>query len=90
MDGPDLPCLLQHLVAYPISQDKLINIVCFVTHLDKEGAPYDGPTTSPCTQEEVLNTFKGWEEEVLALLRVRTVSEENYTLALTVRFLPGF
>ncbi|KIM41411.1 hypothetical protein M413DRAFT_18946 [Hebeloma cylindrosporum] len=59
----------KHLVAYPISQDKLINIVCFVTHMDKEGAPYDGPTTSPCTQEEVLDTFKGWEEEVLALLR---------------------
>ena len=59
--------------------------MCFVTHLDKEGAPYDGPTTTPCTQEEVLNIFKGWEEEVLALLRVRTVSEEHCILALIVR-----
>ena len=55
---------------YPVSKDELINVVAFSTNLTKQGTAYPGPTFSLCTQEEVLNLFCGWEEEVQALLRV--------------------
>ncbi|KIM41421.1 hypothetical protein M413DRAFT_445432 [Hebeloma cylindrosporum] len=60
---------LKHLVVYPVSKDELVNIVAFSTDPGKRGTSYPGPTTSPCTQEEILNLFDGWEAEVQALLR---------------------
>ncbi|PPQ64966.1 hypothetical protein CVT24_008154 [Panaeolus cyanescens] len=60
---------LKHVITYPVSCDRYVNVVAFHTDLAKEGITYEGPTSVNCTQEEVLKTFAGWEEEVRALLR---------------------
>ncbi|KAF8803473.1 salicylate hydroxylase [Phlegmacium glaucopus] len=59
---------LKHLVVYPVSQDRLVNIVATSTDLSKEGTVYQGSYTTPPTQE-LLSLFGGWEEEVQSLLR---------------------
>lgn len=59
----------KHLVVYPVSQDRLINIVACATDPSKRNIVYDGPSTTIATQEEIMSTFKGWEEEVQALLK---------------------
>ncbi|KAF9044144.1 salicylate hydroxylase [Panaeolus papilionaceus] len=60
---------LKHVIAYPVSCDRYVNVVAFHTDPAKEGITYEGPTSINCTQEEVMNAFGGWEEEVRALLR---------------------
>jgi len=59
---------LKHLIVYPVSQDRFINIVAVTTDLSKEGTVYEGSSTTT-TPREVLSVFEGWEEEVQALLR---------------------
>ncbi|KAF8964493.1 salicylate hydroxylase [Flammula alnicola] len=60
---------LKHLIVYPVSHDKLVNVVAFVTDPSKKGTHHDGPTTTTCEQEEVLAAFRGWETEVRALVQ---------------------
>ena len=55
---------------YPVSQDRLINIVAITTDLSKEGTVCEGSSTTTATTQEVLSVFDGWEEEVQALLKV--------------------
>ena len=55
---------------YPVSQDRLINIVAVTTDLSKEGTVYEGSSSTTASIQEVLSTFEGWEEEVRVLLRV--------------------
>jgi salicylate hydroxylase len=55
---------------YPVSKDRLINIVAITTDPSKEGTVYEGSTTTTASSQEVLSVFEGWEEEVRALLRV--------------------
>ncbi|PPR04128.1 hypothetical protein CVT26_001320 [Gymnopilus dilepis] len=57
-----------HLVSFPVAQNKLINFVAITAEL-LDPAPYDGPTATPCTVEEVQSIFKGWEPEAQALLQ---------------------
>ncbi|KAK7460590.1 hypothetical protein VKT23_009311 [Stygiomarasmius scandens] len=58
----------RHIVVYPISQGKVINVVAFTSQVDNEGKPLDGPTVRECTIEEVLEEYRGWEPEVIELL----------------------
>ena len=60
----------QHLVVYPVSQGRALNVVACVTDPLKRNIIHDGPSTEMATQEEVMSAFKGWEEEVQALLKV--------------------
>ena len=55
---------------YPVSQDKLINIVAVTTDPSKEGTVHEGSSTTNASTQEVLSVFDGWEEEVRALLKV--------------------
>ena len=55
---------------YPVSQDRLINIVAITTDPSKEGTVLVGSSTTSASTQEVLSVFEGWEEEVRALLRV--------------------
>jgi len=59
---------LKHVVMYPVSQDRLINVVAISADLSKEGTVYEGHYSTVSTQE-VLSVFEGWDEEVQALLR---------------------
>ncbi|KAF8148009.1 salicylate hydroxylase [Crassisporium funariophilum] len=58
----------KHVVVYPVSQDRLVNVVAFATAPSKEGTVYEGPSNIPTSQAEVLAIFNGWEAEVQALL----------------------
>ncbi|PPQ78461.1 hypothetical protein CVT25_011856 [Psilocybe cyanescens] len=59
----------KHIVTYPISQDKILNIVAYDTDVSRIGTIYDGPTALSCTPEEVLSVYEGWEEEVQVIIQ---------------------
>ena len=61
----------QHLIVYPISLGKLINVVAFCSWPDKEGTKWEGKTVEECTQAELFAQYEGWEPEVQHLLQVR-------------------
>ncbi|KAL5514209.1 hypothetical protein ACEPAG_2297 [Sanghuangporus baumii] len=58
----------KHVISYPISQGRLINIVPFVTAADDEGKPYEGPAVVDVSKQEMINEYRGWEPEILQLL----------------------
>lgn len=57
-------------MVYPISADKIINVVAFTSKLENEGKPIPDQEIRDATREEVLECFAGWEEEVMQLLNV--------------------
>jgi len=57
-------------VAYPILQGRVINLVAYVSDVEKEGTPYLDPAFQDVTKEEVMLFFDKWEEEVRVLIRV--------------------
>lgn len=59
----------QHIVTYPVSQGRHVNIVALVT-ADDEGTDVPGPDVVFVPKEEVLDHFVGWEPEVQILLKV--------------------
>ncbi|KAF8824448.1 hypothetical protein HHX47_DHR8000390 [Lentinula edodes] len=63
LDGP-----IQHIVVYPISGGRIINVVAFFSNPVDEGKLVDGPTIRSATTEEALHEFSGWEVEVGQLL----------------------
>lgn len=59
----------KHLVVFPISRGKLINVVAFFSRPDQEGTQYEGPTVTNVTQEELLSAFEDFEQPAQDLLR---------------------
>ncbi|GJE92730.1 hypothetical protein PsYK624_088860 [Phanerochaete sordida] len=53
----------QHVITYPISPT-IINVLFFQTIPDSMGRPLTGPTVSTASQEEVLELYKDWEEDI--------------------------
>jgi len=47
----------------------MISVGAFMSEHSKEGNVWQGPASVPCSQEEILGSFHGWEPEVLALLK---------------------
>ena len=60
----------QQVVAYPLSQGKLVNVAAFHARHELENTPYDGPWISSAGKQEFLTTTSQWEPEVQALLSV--------------------
>jgi len=60
-------------VTFPVSQGKLINVVPFVSQLEKEGSLLRGPAIVEANLEDVMHLFMGWEEEVQCLIKVCNV-----------------
>lgn len=63
----------QHLVVFPILKGQKINVVAFCSEPTKEGTvfsenPHDW--VANVTQEELLQQYSGWEDEVISLLKV--------------------
>ncbi|KAI5892271.1 FAD/NAD(P)-binding domain-containing protein [Schizophyllum commune H4-8] len=58
----------KHVVAYPISCGRAINVVAFYTDMSKEDTPFEGSQIGQATTEQVLKTYEGWEPEVRAIL----------------------
>ena len=63
---------------YPVSQDRLVNIVAVTTDPSKEGTVHEGPSVTTASTQEVLSLFEGWEKEVRALLRVSYNYHRNF------------
>ena len=64
---------LQHIVSYPISQGRLVNLVAFVTIPGGEGQELKGPAVIDVPKDEVLEYYKGWEPAMEQLLDVSGV-----------------
>ncbi|KAF8197066.1 FAD/NAD(P)-binding domain-containing protein [Pholiota molesta] len=72
-DIPDHPSLMKpmvycgkrkHVVSYPVSQGKLINIVAFVTEPEKEGTYLEGPAVINPSSDVVSSFYAHWSKEV--------------------------
>jgi salicylate hydroxylase len=59
------------ILAYSISQGKLINFVAFHTRHDLENTPLQGNPASIADLEEFISLFSHWEPEARILLTVR-------------------
>lgn len=68
----------QHIVAYSISQGRIVNFVAFATDPEKDDADYGVEWVAPCTKKEVVDCFADWEPEAVELLEagVRNASLE--------------
>ncbi|KAL5492945.1 hypothetical protein ACEPAI_4393 [Sanghuangporus weigelae] len=58
----------KHVVSYPISEGRVVNLVPFVTVPGADGEELDGPAVVDVSKQEMLDQYKGWEPEVLNLL----------------------
>ncbi|KAJ7079136.1 hypothetical protein B0H15DRAFT_788209, partial [Mycena belliarum] len=58
----------KHIVAYSISQGRVVNVVAFASEMDKENAEYGKEWVTDCSQDEVLQCFVDWEPEAKQLL----------------------
>ncbi|KAJ7923437.1 hypothetical protein B0H13DRAFT_1979817 [Mycena leptocephala] len=57
-----------YVIAYPISQGKMINFVAFSCRHDLENTKFDGPWVGPGDKSHFAGIFAHWEPEVQALL----------------------
>jgi salicylate hydroxylase len=55
---------------YPVSGGKFVNVVAILRDNLENTKVWEGPWKVDVTQEEFLEVYKGFEEELLALLRV--------------------
>ncbi|KAJ7772572.1 FAD/NAD-P-binding domain-containing protein [Mycena maculata] len=58
----------KHIVAYSIAQGHIVNWVAFASEPEKDDTDYGAEWVKPCSKEEVLQTFSGWESEAVELL----------------------
>ncbi|KAF8438427.1 hypothetical protein L210DRAFT_3543852 [Boletus edulis BED1] len=59
----------KHIVAYPISQGQMINVVLFLHNCDTFGAPYEGHWVMEVSEKEILDQFEDWELHSKALAK---------------------
>jgi hypothetical protein len=64
----------QHVVVYPISGAKIFNVVA-VIYLREDDTAWRESTNIPVDQAEFFSHFKGWEEELQALISVRSINK---------------
>lgn len=82
--GADAICNVQNIVAYPISQGRILNVAALVMDPKLEGTLYEGPWTTDVPQEEVRREYVGWEPEVDDFVQVcRCVVSPSRLVSLT-------
>ncbi|TFK35822.1 FAD/NAD(P)-binding domain-containing protein [Crucibulum laeve] len=59
-----------HIVTYPISQGRLVNVAAYYSEPQNEGTTLQGAVVSDVSKEEMLSKFEGWEDEVISLLKL--------------------
>ncbi|RPD62099.1 FAD/NAD(P)-binding domain-containing protein [Lentinus tigrinus ALCF2SS1-7] len=59
----------RHLVAYPISQGRVLNLAMVFTAPGKEGSVYEGAWTSSVSKEELVGRYSGWEPDVEEIMK---------------------
>ena len=55
----------------------MVNFVAFKSRHDLENSKYNGSWFCFCEKSELINTFRGWEHEVQALMDVCVKSSMN-------------
>ncbi|THH03798.1 hypothetical protein EW145_g5997 [Phellinidium pouzarii] len=58
----------KHVVSYPISRGRVVNLVAFVTIPVGDERDLDGPAVTDVSKQEMTEQYKGWEPEVQTLL----------------------
>jgi len=61
----------KHIVAYPVLQGKLMNVLLFSSDLEKEGTYLEGPAVIKNTTDNFASHFADWEEEARVLVEVQ-------------------
>lgn len=46
---------------------EMINIIAYSSNPEMEGKPYDGPSFTDVTRDEILPIYSDWEDEVVAI-----------------------
>ncbi|OCB84042.1 FAD/NAD-binding domain-containing protein [Sanghuangporus baumii] len=59
----------KHVIVYPVTKGKLINVVAFVSQPGREGTLYNDPWVTSREKSEVVAAYKGWETEVQQLIQ---------------------
>ncbi|KAH8111733.1 FAD/NAD-binding domain-containing protein [Phellopilus nigrolimitatus] len=59
----------KHVIAFPISRGRLVNVVAFCSWPEKEWTIFEGKTVEERGKAELLEQYVGWEEEVQQLLQ---------------------
>ncbi|KAI0919700.1 hypothetical protein AcW1_003116 [Taiwanofungus camphoratus] len=62
----------KHLIIYPVSRGRVINIVAFVSEPEREGTVYDSVWARKATKEEFIDKFSPVEPDVKNLLSCLT------------------
>src|ERR1700753_1081112 len=71
--GHSLSHILQHFISYPIAQGRLINLIGFCTVPKAKPSRFEGRWAQDATKEEIMEEYKGWDDEVQQLIQVRAV-----------------
>jgi len=59
----------KHIVTFPVSKGKLINVVIFLHNRDTFGSPFKGRWVTDVPEEEVVHLFEGWDIRAEALAK---------------------
>ncbi|KAJ4474467.1 hypothetical protein J3R30DRAFT_3509303 [Lentinula aciculospora] len=60
-----------HMIVYPVSKGKVVNLVLFQFQPESQGIPYHGPWSKEVDESEIFNVarFDSWEPEVKRWLK---------------------
>ncbi|KAG1734939.1 uncharacterized protein EDB91DRAFT_577444 [Suillus paluster] len=59
----------KHIISYPVSEGRLLNVVAFVTKEQKPGTPFEGRWVSDVSNEELQEQYQDFEPAVKNLLK---------------------
>lgn len=68
--------VFQHVVSYPVSP-AFVNVGYFDTTPGGLGQPLPGPSMVAASREEIMNLYKGWEEDLQVAAKVCTRASLN-------------
>jgi hypothetical protein len=63
--------IVQHFISYPIAQGRLINLIGFCTTPKAKPSKFEGTWAQDATKDEVVEQYKGWDDQVQELIQVR-------------------
>ncbi|KAI0329968.1 FAD/NAD-P-binding domain-containing protein [Cubamyces sp. BRFM 1775] len=82
--------LVMHAIAYPVAKGRILNVATVVMNPALAGTVYEGPWTSKVPQEEVIETYKGWEPSFEETLKNVNKSGWSKWAIHAVKTLPTF
>ncbi|KAI0032990.1 hypothetical protein K488DRAFT_48695, partial [Vararia minispora EC-137] len=80
----------KHIVAYPISKGRFVNVAAFEVHFEDEGIVFPDPWVSKVDARKVAKMFDGWEKEVTDIMSVMSMQEVSRWVVNIVKPLPTY